>query len=285
MRKSATACTMPATGERAPLFTLVTVRAIVPVAAMPPKSGDDEVRDALRHQLLVGVVAVVDEVVGHARAQQRLERAQQRDRDRRREEVLHRRPVEARAARRGQARAAARRSACRWSPPAARRSTPAAPEATSTTIVLGSLAVSRATSPLPCALAARARRTITSSDSRPIVIATQFDGVQVLAAARRSARRSWPASCSTASPRKSRSCESAMITAMPAVKPMMIATGHEAHQRAEAQRAHGEEQHARHHRRDEQVRHPVLLGDGVEQRHEGARRARRSARASRPGRR
>ena len=33
------ACTMPATGERPPLFTLVTVRAMVPVAGMPPKKG------------------------------------------------------------------------------------------------------------------------------------------------------------------------------------------------------------------------------------------------------
>ena len=30
---------MPATGVRAPLRTLVTVRAMVPVAAMPPKNG------------------------------------------------------------------------------------------------------------------------------------------------------------------------------------------------------------------------------------------------------
>ena len=34
------AWTMPATGVRAPLRMLVTVRAIVPVAAMPPKSGE-----------------------------------------------------------------------------------------------------------------------------------------------------------------------------------------------------------------------------------------------------
>ena len=36
---NATACTMPATGLVAPLFTLVTVRAMVPVAGMPPKKG------------------------------------------------------------------------------------------------------------------------------------------------------------------------------------------------------------------------------------------------------
>ena len=36
---SASACTMPATGLVAPLFTLVMVRAMVPVAGMPPKKG------------------------------------------------------------------------------------------------------------------------------------------------------------------------------------------------------------------------------------------------------
>ena len=54
---SVSACTMPATGECAPARTLVTVRAMVPVAGMPPKKGDDDVGDALRHQFLVGVVA------------------------------------------------------------------------------------------------------------------------------------------------------------------------------------------------------------------------------------
>ncbi|MPN60503.1 hypothetical protein SDC9_208231 [bioreactor metagenome] len=47
----------------------------------------DEVGNALRHQLLVRVVAVIDHAVGHARAQQRLDRAQQRQRDRRHEQV------------------------------------------------------------------------------------------------------------------------------------------------------------------------------------------------------
>ncbi len=36
---STTACVMPAIGLVAPLFTLVTVRAMVPVAGMPPKNG------------------------------------------------------------------------------------------------------------------------------------------------------------------------------------------------------------------------------------------------------
>ena len=36
---SVSACTIPATGLVAPLFTLVTVRAMVPVAGMPPNSG------------------------------------------------------------------------------------------------------------------------------------------------------------------------------------------------------------------------------------------------------
>ena len=39
MAKSVTEWTMPATGVAAPARTLVTVRAIVPVAGMPPKNG------------------------------------------------------------------------------------------------------------------------------------------------------------------------------------------------------------------------------------------------------
>ena len=37
--RSVTACTIPATGEKAPDLMFVTVRAIVPVAGMPPKNG------------------------------------------------------------------------------------------------------------------------------------------------------------------------------------------------------------------------------------------------------
>ena len=40
MRSSVTACTIPATGVRPPFFTLVAVRAIAPVAGIPPNSGD-----------------------------------------------------------------------------------------------------------------------------------------------------------------------------------------------------------------------------------------------------
>ena len=40
MSSSVSACTMPATGVRPPFFTLVAVRAIAPVAGMPPNSGD-----------------------------------------------------------------------------------------------------------------------------------------------------------------------------------------------------------------------------------------------------
>ncbi len=45
---------MPAMGLVAPLFTLVTVRAMVPAAGMPPKKGVTKLGDALGHQLLVG---------------------------------------------------------------------------------------------------------------------------------------------------------------------------------------------------------------------------------------
>jgi hypothetical protein len=39
MSSSVSECTMPATGERPPFFTFVAVRAMAPVAGMPPKNG------------------------------------------------------------------------------------------------------------------------------------------------------------------------------------------------------------------------------------------------------
>ena len=59
------------------------VRAIAPVAAKPPKSGVSDVRDALADELLVGVVTRAGHAVGHDGGQQRLDRAEHRDRERR----------------------------------------------------------------------------------------------------------------------------------------------------------------------------------------------------------
>jgi CHAD domain-containing protein len=112
------ACTMPATGLRG-------AGAHVGHGARDGAGGRDaaeqrrdEVGDALRHQLLVGVVSrELGHVVGHARAQQRLDRPQQRDRHGGNHQLLGTGPAEVGQ---GQARQAAgcRRSACRWSPPA-----------------------------------------------------------------------------------------------------------------------------------------------------------------------
>ena len=88
---------MPATGERAPARTLVTVRAIVPVAGMPPKSGTTKLAMPCAISSWFGSWrGCVDEVVGDARAQQRLDRAEQRDRQRRDEELLRAVPAERR---------------------------------------------------------------------------------------------------------------------------------------------------------------------------------------------
>ena len=46
------------------------------------------VGDALRHQLLIGIVAVVDHAVGHHRRKQRFNRRQQRDGDSRTDKLL-----------------------------------------------------------------------------------------------------------------------------------------------------------------------------------------------------
>ena len=40
IRSSVKACAIPATGVRPPFFTFVAVRAIAPVAGIPPKSGE-----------------------------------------------------------------------------------------------------------------------------------------------------------------------------------------------------------------------------------------------------
>ena len=90
---SASACTMPATG-------LCRAGAHVGHGARDRAGGRDaaeerrhDVGDALRHQLLVRVVlGRVAQVVGDARAQQRFDGAEQRDRQRRDEQLLGARP-------------------------------------------------------------------------------------------------------------------------------------------------------------------------------------------------
>ena len=73
------ACTTAAIGERPPARMLVAVRAMAPVAAMPPKNGREEVADAVRHQLGVGVVLGAGHAVGDDRRQQRLDGAEHGD--------------------------------------------------------------------------------------------------------------------------------------------------------------------------------------------------------------
>ena len=56
---------MPEIGVLAPARIFVAVRAIAPVAGMPPKSGDGEIRDALGHQFDVGVMPRAAHAVRH----------------------------------------------------------------------------------------------------------------------------------------------------------------------------------------------------------------------------
>ena len=75
---------------RAPARTFTAVRAIAPVAGMPPKSGEARFGEALPEQLTFGVVAGgVGHAVGDLRRQQALHGGEQRHRDRRAEQVLH----------------------------------------------------------------------------------------------------------------------------------------------------------------------------------------------------
>ena len=91
----------------------VAVRAIAPVAANAAEERRDDVADALRDQLGVGVVPRAGHAVGDDRAEQRLDRAEHRDRERR-AGISSRRSVEARAERlRRRARAASTASAKR----------------------------------------------------------------------------------------------------------------------------------------------------------------------------
>ena len=94
---SVSACTMPATGRGgagAHVGDGARDRAGGRNAA---EEGRDEVGHALGHQLLVRVVArELGGVVGHARAQQRLDRAEQGDGDRRDQQLLDRGPGELR---------------------------------------------------------------------------------------------------------------------------------------------------------------------------------------------
>ncbi len=76
---STTAWTIAATRVRAPARTLTAVRAIAPVAGMPPNSGDDDVGEPLAEELAVGIVARrVGHAVGDLRRQQALDRREQR---------------------------------------------------------------------------------------------------------------------------------------------------------------------------------------------------------------
>ena len=62
---------------------LVAVRAMAPVAAKPPAQRRQHVGDALPDQFLIGIVARSGHAIGDGRRQQRLDRAEQGDRERR----------------------------------------------------------------------------------------------------------------------------------------------------------------------------------------------------------
>ena len=85
--RTKTACIAAASGERAPARMFVAVRASAPVAAMPPKNGHTMLRDAERDQLGVRIVLGAGHAVGDDRGQQRLDRAEHRDRERRRQQL------------------------------------------------------------------------------------------------------------------------------------------------------------------------------------------------------
>ncbi len=78
---STTACSMPATGVRAPARTLVAVRAMVPVTQSPPRQRAADVGDALRDELAVRAMLPAGHAVGDYGGQQALNGAEQCERD------------------------------------------------------------------------------------------------------------------------------------------------------------------------------------------------------------
>ena len=73
---SVSAWTIPAIGVFAPERMLVAVRAMAPVAGMPPNIGVDDVRDSLGDQLRVGIMLVAGHAVGNHGREQALDRSQ-----------------------------------------------------------------------------------------------------------------------------------------------------------------------------------------------------------------
>ena len=71
---SVIACMMPATGVRPPFLTLVAVRAIAPVAGMPPNSGATMFATPCATSSMLDLCRVADHAVGDDRGEQRLDR-------------------------------------------------------------------------------------------------------------------------------------------------------------------------------------------------------------------
>ena len=63
--KRVTACTIPATGVRPPFFTFVAVRAMAPVAGIPPKMEREDIGNSLCYQFHVGAMVSTDHSIGH----------------------------------------------------------------------------------------------------------------------------------------------------------------------------------------------------------------------------
>ena len=240
----------------------------------------DEIRDALRHQLLVRIVARrVDQVVGHARAQQRLDRAEQRDRRRSgRAGCLHV-PSSKSGSAKSAAPAECRRSACRWSRPAARASAAASVSATSATMVPGTCAASAQRAAPSSRVGQRLPR---REQLRP----------------QRTGRRGRPHRARSAYGLKLSRCAASAcdlreevgrhLADLQAEQVLQLrqrdqhrdAVGEAdddrhrdvAHQRAELEQPDHEQQHAGQRGRDQQVGQPVALDDAVDDDDEGAGR-------------
>lgn len=77
-------------GVRAPVRIFAAVRAIAPVAGMPPAIGQRTFAIPLRHQLLVGIVARIGHAIGDHGGEKRFDCAQRGDGEGRPHQIAHR---------------------------------------------------------------------------------------------------------------------------------------------------------------------------------------------------
>ena len=258
----------------------------------------DDIGNALRHELLVGIVAVVDLRVGHARGKQRLDGAEKGDRDGRGEQLAQRRQRDVGPGERGERlRNAAEARADgfhveleqadheRGDDQHHDRAGQPGQKVAAAARGVGERAVGNRQ--VAFAASGRVRGSSASSASPDVVIAfgqsqstarhaeatasVTGSTLSMLAAIVRMRVKN-SSGIVMSSPRNSFTCESRMSTAMPLVKPITIDTGMKRMSPPMRSEAHREQQHAGGDRAHDEVGDAVLHDDRVDDHDVGAGR-------------